>query len=303
MRSEIRRLAAGLPSAPGVYRFRDARGRVLYIGRATELRARVGSYGGDLRDRRRLRRMVPQVARIEAVSCDSVHEAAWLERNLLEESLPRWNKTAGGAEVPAYLRLDARPATAGLRLTHEPGQPAAGVRIFGPYLGGTRARLAVSALHRVHPLAAAGSGLTGAERELATRRGVSTADREELAEAVATVLRRDPVAVAAALADLARVRDRAAGALAFELAGRIQEEIRALAWVTAAQQVTTLEPVDLAVDGWAAGWLVSFTVRAGRVRTWRQRRCARPPQEPPAAWAGFARRNAELAAALARLVE
>jgi excinuclease ABC subunit C len=303
MRPEIRRLAAGLPSAPGVYRFRDARGRALYVGRATELRARVGSYGGDLRDRRHLRRMVPQVARIEAVACESAHEAAWLERNLLEESLPRWNRTAGGEEVPAYLRLDARPATAGLRLTHEPGQPAAGVRIFGPYLGGTRARLAVSALHRVHPLAAAGSGLTGAERDLAARRGVTAADRERLAEAVAAVLRRDPVAAAAALADLVRVRDSAAAALAFELAGRVQEEIRALEWATAAQQVTTLERVDLTVQGWADGWLVSFAVRAGRVRSWSQRRCARAPQEPPAAWAGFARRNAELAATLARLTE
>ena len=302
MRPEIRRLAAGLPREPGVYRFRDARGRVLYVGRATELRARVGSYGGDLRDRRHLRRMVPAVTRIEAVACGSVHEAAWLERNLLEESLPRWNRTAGGQEVPAYLRLDARPATAGVRLTHQAGLPAAGVRIFGPYLGGTRARLAVSALHRVHPLAATGSGLTGAERDLAARRGVGPADREALAESVAAVLQRDPVAVAVARQSLETVRDRAAAATAFELAGRVQDEIRALAWVTAAQQVTTLEPVDLAVQGWAGGWLVSFTVRGGRVRTWSQRRSARPPQEPPAAWAGFAQRNAELAATLARLV-
>src|SRR5690349_11334535 len=116
MPPEIRRLAAALPSVPGVYRFRDARGRVLYVGRATELRARVGSYGGDLRDRRHLRRMVPQVTRIEAVACESVHEAAWLERNLLEESLPRWNRTAGGEEVPAYLRLDERPSTPWRRL-------------------------------------------------------------------------------------------------------------------------------------------------------------------------------------------
>lgn len=303
MRPEIRRLAAGLPSAPGVYRFRDARGRVLYLGRATELRARVGSYGGDLRDRRHLRRMVPQVTRVEAVACDSVHEAAWLERNLLEESLPRWNRTAGGEEVPAYLRLDARPATAGLRLTHDAGPPVAGVRIFGPYLGGTRARLAVSALHRAHPLAATAAGLTGAERDLAARRGVSAADRDELAEAIAAVLRRDPVAVAAARQELERVRDRAAAALAFELAGRVQEELRALGWVTAAQQVTTLDPADLAVRGWADGWLVSFGVRAGRVRSWSQRRSARPPPEPPAAWAAFARRNAELAATLARLAQ
>src|ERR1700761_8486548 len=87
-----------LPAEPGVYRFRDARGRVLYVGRATALRARVGSYWSDLRGRRHLTRMVAQVARIEAVACGSVHEAAWLERNLLETAMPRWNRTPGGQE-------------------------------------------------------------------------------------------------------------------------------------------------------------------------------------------------------------
>src|SRR5579875_2049517 len=77
-----------LPSGPGVYRFRDSRDRVLYVGRATALRQRVGSYWSDLRDRRHLRRMVAAVARIEAVACASVHEAAWLERNLLEAAMP-----------------------------------------------------------------------------------------------------------------------------------------------------------------------------------------------------------------------
>jgi hypothetical protein len=79
------RRAAG---TPGVYRFRDARGGVLYIGRATALRHRVASYWSDLRERGYPAPMVARVTRIEAVTCDSPHEAAWLERNLLEASLP-----------------------------------------------------------------------------------------------------------------------------------------------------------------------------------------------------------------------
>jgi excinuclease ABC subunit C len=301
MRSEIRRTVEGLPRAPGVYRFRDERGRVLYVGRATELRSRVGSYWGTLRDRRHLRRMVPQVGRIEAVTCDSVHEAAWLERNLLEESLPRWNRTRGGQEVPTYLRLDARPASAGLRVQHGVTAPVAGVRFFGPYLGGERARQAATALHRVLPLAWARDGLTGAERDLAARRGITPADRETLAENLAAVLRRDPVAVTTATRDLTGVRDRAAATLAFEFAGKVQEELGALAWVTAPQQVTLQEPADLTVQGWSDGMLVSFVVRQGRVRSWTQRPSSRPAPDPPAAWAGFALRNAELAATLVRL--
>ncbi len=73
-----------LPAGPGVYRFRAETGSTLYIGRATNLRSRVFSYWGNLGDRKRLARMVAQIARVEAVACDSTHEAAWLERNLLD---------------------------------------------------------------------------------------------------------------------------------------------------------------------------------------------------------------------------
>lgn len=65
-----------LPSEPGVYRFRDSTGKVLYIGRATVLRSRVASYWSELGGRSHLAPMVARIARIEAVSCDSVHEAA-----------------------------------------------------------------------------------------------------------------------------------------------------------------------------------------------------------------------------------
>src|SRR5215510_7357692 len=82
-----------LPAEPGVYRFRDVRDRALYIGRTADLRRRVPSYWGGLRDRRHLRRMVPNIARVEALVCASEHEAAWLERNLLEHRKPRWNRS------------------------------------------------------------------------------------------------------------------------------------------------------------------------------------------------------------------
>ena len=62
------RAIAGLPGAPGVYRLRDARGSVLYMGRATTLRNRVASYWSDLQERDHLAPMVAWVARIEAVT-------------------------------------------------------------------------------------------------------------------------------------------------------------------------------------------------------------------------------------------
>jgi excinuclease ABC subunit C len=222
----MRRAISRLPHAPGVYRFRDDAGAVLYIGRATTLRSRVASYWSGLRDRGHLAPMVARVGRVEAVARDSVHEAAWLERNLLETHLPPWNRTPGGQEVPVYLRLDARPQAPGLTVERR-HQPGAGLRYFGPYLGGLRARQAAAAIGRVCPLAATGTGLSGAERDLARARGAAGADRGALAEAAAAILARDPAAVSTARAALEELRARAVQAPAFEVAGKISTEIQA----------------------------------------------------------------------------
>lgn len=186
---------AGLSGTPGVYRFRDARGNVLYIGRATTLRNRVASYWSDLRERGHLAPMVARVARIEAVACNSPHEAAWLERNLLETSLPPWNRTLGGQENVVYIRMDQRPSAPGFTVEHL-RRPAGNVQYFGPYLGGLRVRQALAALHRILPLSYTGTLLRGAQLDMARARGFASADRKELIGTLTAVLQRQPGALA-----------------------------------------------------------------------------------------------------------
>jgi excinuclease ABC subunit C len=294
--------ATRLPHAPGVYRFKDAAGRVLYLGRAVSLRRRVLSYWGDLGDRPHLSSMVARIAGLDAVVCDSAHEAAWLERNLLTERLPPWNRVrSGGQEVEVWIRLCESARAPGVQVVH---QVSADGRHFGPYLGGRKVRLAVAGLCRVLPLPYAGGGLAGARQEMARALGVSCAERATLAQAMAAVLDRDPAAVASLRASLCERRDAAAGALAFEFAARVQEEIEALDWVTGEQKVTAPASADFGVHGWADGMLTSFSVRGGRLTEWTQRACDAPSARgqlaaTPAEWAEFARRNAELAARLA----
>jgi excinuclease ABC subunit C len=294
---------AALPAAPGVYRFRDDSDRVLYVGRAGELRRRVSSYWGDLRDRRHLRRMMPRVARIEALVCDSAHEAAWAERNLLERSLPPWNRIVGGLEVPVTIRLDPSPEAPrlGFASAH---RPAPGVRCFGPYLGARKVRLAVSGLERLYPIGHAGPTRTAGERELARLRGGQDTPVSQLASAVESVLDRDPTAVADALAALTARRDAAAGAQAYEAAARLQEEIEAVEWVVAPQRVTAPGAEgDVDVTAWADDVLVRLRIRDGRLRAWEQETCTRSVSgtRAPTGWGPFLRRNAQLAARLAAL--
>jgi excinuclease ABC subunit C len=299
----LRRAIGALPRDPGVYRFRDASDAVLYIGRAADLRGRVASYWSHLGDRPHLRRMVAAVGRIEAVVCASRHEAAWLERNLLEERMAPWNRTAGGQESPVVIALDPGPERPGLRVLHTSDEIPETARRFGPYLGGGQVRAAVAGLHRVRPLAHTGADLAGTAGAMAATRGVGADDRDALVSALTAVLGREAAAVARAGADLEALRDRAAAAEAYELATRIQAELVGLHWIAAPQRVTVLEGEEAEVHGWAGGALVSFAIRGGRMCRWDSHRCGRAEAEErlartPAAWRDFARRNADLAAAV-----
>ena len=296
---------ARLPPGPGVYRFRDASERVLYLGRAVSLRRRVASYWGDLGDRGHLTAMVARIARVEAVPCASAHEAAWLERNLLRRYKPPWNRSpSGGQEAEVWIRLSESARAPEVAVIRRPGRGEE-ARYFGPYLGGQKARDAVSGLRRVLPHCPVTDQPTGTARELAQARLAWQPARTDPVGTVAAALDRDPAAVAELRAELIRRRDAAAAALAFEFAGRVQAELQAVDWITAEQMVTQAQPRDFDVHGWADGVLVRFEVRAGRLSGWTQRACAAAAARRHVAptlsrpeWADFARRAAELAALL-----
>jgi len=245
--------------------------------------------------------MVAQIDGIEAVACDSEHEAAWLERNLLEESKPRWNRAIGGLEVEVYIGLNRR-----LELRHDPGGPGL---LFGPYLGGEKVRLAISGLRRVIPLAYAGDRLSGFDLDMARVRGVMPGSRTDMVDYAVAVLRRDPGAGSRLLAELVARRDAASTALAFELAARIHAEREAMTWILGEQKVTVLDhALDLDVHGWSDGMLVTFQMRRGRVRSWKPRPCGELEARPlvgstPDEWRAFADRNAALAACLVAQVD
>jgi excinuclease ABC subunit C len=245
--------------------------------------------------------MVSQIAGVEAVVCASAHEAAWLERNLLERAKPRWNRTTGGQEAPQWVVVNAGPDRPGLRLTHEPesGRPA-----FGPYLGGERSRRAVRGILRVWPLHLTGARCSGTERAMAEARGLGPGDCERMLNDVVQLLARDPLALNRVTARLLAARDDAAAGLMFETAQQIQDELTAVAWLVSPQRVTMSNPPDLVVHGWADGILTSFISTAARLDQWDVRRVGEERGlalvgENPPEWREFATVNAELAAVLA----
>jgi len=296
----LKRASPLLPPEPGVYRFRDSRARVIYLGRATDLRSRVRSYAGDLGTRTHLRRMVPQIHAVEAIVCASVPEAGWLERNLLERSMPRWNRVRGGMELVGWLVVSDDPMHPAIDLVVEGADvPEAA---FGPYLGVERLAVARSSLLRGWPVPLTGSRLDSAARSMAEARGITAGDLPLYANRVRAVLGREAGAVAELHALLAAASRRAVEQLAFETALQIQAEAAALDWLVAPQRVTGCTP-GLVVGARANGVEFSLAASGDRLDQWTTWRTdgtdTLATDATPAPWREFATRNAELAAALA----
>jgi DNA polymerase-3 subunit epsilon len=99
-------LAQELPRTRGVYLFRDANGSLLYVGKATNLRARVRSYfSGD--DRRRIGDLLRELATVEHIVARCDLEASVLEARLIRREHPPYNRAGRGRFRPAFLRLTA----------------------------------------------------------------------------------------------------------------------------------------------------------------------------------------------------
>jgi excinuclease ABC subunit C len=92
MDAKLQKTVSALPRTPGVYIFRDGKGKILYVGKATSLRDRVRSYfsGRDERGER-IFSMVSRIAKIETQKTDSVLEALILESNLIKKHQPKYN--------------------------------------------------------------------------------------------------------------------------------------------------------------------------------------------------------------------
>jgi excinuclease ABC subunit C len=148
--------AAELPAAPGVYLFKSARGRVLYVGKAQNLRARVRQYVGGGDGRLRIPRLVERAADVDVVLTPSVKDALLLENELIKRHKPPFNVHLRDDKQYLALRLDPRESWP--RLTEVRRFADDGAHYFGPYTSSTAMRESLAELHRVFPLRTCSDG-------------------------------------------------------------------------------------------------------------------------------------------------
>ncbi|HUI16693.1 MAG TPA: excinuclease ABC subunit UvrC [Alphaproteobacteria bacterium] len=135
-----------LPDSPGVYRMLDAKGEVLYVGKAKDLKKRVASYTQMPRLSYRIQRMVAETASLEVVTTHTEVEALLLESNLIKRHAPRYNVLLRDDKSFPYILLTGDHAWP--QITKYRGARSRAGEYFGPFASAGAVNQTLAALER-----------------------------------------------------------------------------------------------------------------------------------------------------------
>ncbi|MFC0526937.1 excinuclease ABC subunit UvrC [Phytohabitans kaempferiae] len=269
-----------IPDAPGVYRFRDVSGRVIYVGKAKSLRSRLNSYFGDLWHlHQRTQQMVTTAAAVDWVTVGSEVEALQLEYSWIKEYDPRFNVKYRDDKSYPYLAVTLDEEYPRLQVMR--GAKRKGVRYFGPYSHAWAIRETLDLLLRVFPARTCSSGVFKRAGQIgrpcllgdigkcsapcvgrvsaAEHRAIVEEFCDFMAGRTETMVKR-----------LEREMMAASERLEFELAARLRDDVVALRRALEKQAVVFGDGTDADVVAFAEDPLEAavqvFHVRGGRVR-------------------------------------
>jgi excinuclease ABC subunit C len=136
------------PQTPGVYLMKDAAGRVIYVGKAKNLRARAGSYFlKAAAEDRRTADLVREIRDIDYLEADSEVDALLLESRLVKDVQPRFNSDLKDDKTFPYLQITTHEDFPRVEFTRTPRQK--GVKLYGPFTSAGSLRGAIVVLQRI----------------------------------------------------------------------------------------------------------------------------------------------------------
>jgi len=270
----IRNVLKTLPSSPGVYRMQDARGDVLYVGKARALKNRVTNYTQPGRLSKRLQRMIAQTRSMTIVTTQSNAEALLLEAQLIKRFRPPYNVLLRDDKSFPFILLRADHAFPRVQL-HRGARRIKG-DYFGPFAGAGSVRKTLNALQKLFLLrSCTDSYFANRDRPCLLyqiRRcsapcvdRISKADYDELVSDAKAFLTGKSTQVQAKLGSAMQA---ASDAMDFELAAVYSDRLRALTFIQGSQAVNAEGVGDADIFALACkGGLVAieaFFIRGGQ---------------------------------------
>ena len=237
-----------LPRRPGVYLFRDARERVLYVGKATDLSSRVRSYWTANPDREMVPRLVQAAERVDCIVTHTPTEALVLERQLIRDHRPRFNSHLKDDKSYPFLALtdDEHPRIIYTR------HPPKGVRRWGPFPDAWAAKQLMQVLRRAFGIRDCPQllpqGCLSMHIGLCHGPCVGREGYDRQVEAAIRVLDGDGRSV---LEGLLADMDQAAGALEFERAAQLRDLVASVQRTLSDQVVSSCFYQDTDAVGFA----------------------------------------------------
>ncbi len=280
VRPTLRPEPGSIPTDPGVYRFRDEHGRVIYVGKAKNLRARLSSYFQDFSALHpRTQTMVSTAADVDWTVVGTEVEALQLEYSWIKEYSPRFNVRYRDDKSYPYLAVTLNEEFPRVQVMR--GARRRGVRYFGPYSYAWAIRDTVDLLLRVFPVRTCSAGVFRRARSSGRPcllgyidkcsapcvGRVDAAEHRALAEDFCAFMAGE---TGRFLRALEAEMKQAAAEQEYERAARIRDDIQALRTVMEKQAVVLGDATDCDVIAIAEDQLEAavqvFYVRGGRIR-------------------------------------
>lgn len=268
-----------IPEAPGSYQFRDAAGRVIYVGKAANLRQRLSNYFQDPRHlHARTAQMVATAATVEWIQVRNEVEALMLEYSLIKQHRPRFNIRLRDDKSYPFLAVtldDTWPRALVMR-----GRKRKGVRYFGPYAHAYAIRDTLDLLLRTFPIRTCSPSKFNQHERLGRPcllfhiekcsgpcvGEITPADYQVLVDELCEFLDGDTDEI---VKRLQAEMKAAAAALEYERAARVRDRLAAVQRAIERQQMVAERSEDIDVVGLAEDDLEAavqiFYVRKGRV--------------------------------------
>ncbi len=264
------------PTKPGVYIYRDATGKVLYVGKAASLRSRVRSYFADSSLLpSKLRTLMSRVAEYEYVVTDSEQEALILENILIKRHKPRYNVRLKDDKTYPYIKIDLKEEFPRVYFTRR--QDEDGSRYFGPFASASSVRRTLDLIKKLFPYRSCTKTITGEDvrpcLDYYIHRCVGpcigAADKEEYHKVIDQVVLFLEGKHEAVVQDLTHGMNQAAEELQFERAAALRDQVRAIEKVSQAQKMVSRllanEDIVAMARSQDEAWVEAFFVREGKL--------------------------------------